>query len=144
MRDEVLRTFDGGLTWVRARSFSFSSVVDARVAVTPANPQLVYLYGGNGSAISLQASTDGGNTWASRSIPPDADFQFGYNTYLVADPTNADTVYVGTTDVFRSTDGGNTWSALTTGMATRMPARAVTRVVSSPRAPERHTHLVIA
>lgn len=115
---------------------------DIRVALGPRDGN-VYVYSGgtlNGrDEIRLAASNDGGRTWAARCVttrdgPNMSTFrtstdggatwggdiaksidmaQFAYNTYLVAHPTEPNTLYVGSRDIYKSTDGGVTWSNLT-------------------------------
>ena len=62
-------------------------------------------------------STDAGATWTTRGVVTNTaagldQGQFGYNTYLRADPNNADTVWVGCRDFFKSADGGVTFANL--------------------------------
>jgi photosystem II stability/assembly factor-like uncharacterized protein len=118
----VFRSTDGGNTWniiytsAFPPAFTSGGLRDIRVAVSAANPQKIYVYSGNSAspvAIRVDVSTDGGNNWTNLGAPGLDSGQFGYNTYLYADPANADTVYVGTRDVFKSTDAGVTWTNLT-------------------------------
>ena len=77
----------------------------------------------------LIKSTDGGQTWMNVStpsgspagltgpyyssfcvMPPEA--QCDYDFYVAVDPTNANIIYLGGLDVWRTTDGGITWTDL--------------------------------
>ncbi|MBI3653193.1 MAG: hypothetical protein HY231_19370 [Acidobacteria bacterium] len=109
----VYRSTDGGDTFTIIFTSPYDNLLtrDMRLAVTPADPLRLYLYtGGSSSGVSdvrVYVSTDSGQSWTNRgggtTIDPN---QFGYNTYIYADPTNADMVYVGSRDIFKSTDGG--------------------------------------
>ncbi|MBL0102930.1 MAG: T9SS type A sorting domain-containing protein [Bacteroidetes bacterium] len=73
-----------------------------------ANDQNVYVsyqYGG------LQKSTNGGLTF-SDIAPSSGDWV----TPFVIDPNDAQTIYGGYSDVFKSTDGGLSWNAISSGM----------------------------
>ncbi len=112
------RSTDGGNTWANVYPVNYDTVFrrDVKVAVTPARPQAVYVYTGGflGSNFSarLSASTNNGTTWSDLNVDFDTA-QMGYNTYVVADPRNADTLYIGSRDVYRSQDGGQNWVNLT-------------------------------
>ncbi|HJQ68030.1 MAG TPA: hypothetical protein VKA70_03620 [Blastocatellia bacterium] len=112
------RSTDGGNTWTNILPVSYDTSFrrDVRVAVTPARPQNVYVFTGgitfNGVSVRVAVSTDNGDTWSDRSTSFDTA-QIGYNSYLYVDPRNADTLYLGSRDVYRSTNGGASWSNLT-------------------------------
>src|SRR5882724_844242 len=121
----LYRSLDGGLNWTEVYDSSFDDAFtllglrDIRVAVSAAAPQKVYVYSGGGVPgsfeIRLTVSTDSGATFgADRALPTVDRGQFGYNTYLYADPFNGDTLYIGARDVFKSVDGGVSWINLTT------------------------------
>ena len=95
------------------------------VAVTPAAPESVYIYFGSDgppAQVRLEESTDAGATWTNRGVVSSNaggldPGQFGYNSYLAVSPTNANTVYVGARDIFRSTDSGVTFTNLINSFA---------------------------
>lgn len=111
----IYRSTNEGVTFERifTSPYNLNQTSDMRLAVTPASPQTIYAYTGGteGSTFGVRVvvSTDGGQTWVNRGSDGIDPSQFGYNTYIYADPTNASTVYVGARDVFKSTDGGVTW-----------------------------------
>ena len=116
----VFRSTDGGNTWNIIYTSAFppafgpsGGLRDIRVAVSAANPQKIYVYSGSTTSIRVDVSTDGGTNWTNLGSSGLDSAQFGYNTYLYVDPANADTVYVGTRDVFKSTNAGATWTNLT-------------------------------
>jgi photosystem II stability/assembly factor-like uncharacterized protein len=112
----LYKSSDRGETWTQlyATPYVTNGTADVRVALSKANPQRIYVYTGgvlnNSADLRVMVSDDGGATWTKRGSVEEIDLgQFGYNTYIEADPENADTVYVGARDVFKSTDAGRTW-----------------------------------
>ncbi len=120
----LFKSTDGGAGWNIALPSPYTASEDAtkdfRVAVTPAAPDRVYAYFGTDGPpkeVRLEMSNDAGATWTNRGVVTNTaagldQGQFAYNTYLVADPANADTVWVGCRDFFRSTDAGVTFTNL--------------------------------
>ncbi|HKQ08386.1 MAG TPA: hypothetical protein VJ464_24920 [Blastocatellia bacterium] len=116
----VARSTDAGATWATcftSDSFDVKKRQDCRVAISPADSRKVYAYyggfSGDNLVANLRASTDGGATWTAAATPGFDTVQIGYNTYLMADPNDGQTLYAGARDLFRSTDGGATWANLT-------------------------------
>ncbi|HEV7858638.1 MAG TPA: DUF4214 domain-containing protein [Pyrinomonadaceae bacterium] len=116
----LYKSTNGGMSWSLSYSSPYtgaSGTQDIRVAISPAASQRVYVIVGNkfsGGELRVEMSDDGGNSWSSRGATVGLDNgQIGYNTYIYADPTNADILYVGTRDVFKSMDKGVTWANLT-------------------------------
>ncbi|MCX6244256.1 MAG: hypothetical protein NTU98_06070, partial [Bacteroidetes bacterium] len=92
------------------------------IAVTAANPAYVYLLyaaGDNGYG-GVYRSTDSGLSFSMRSTSPNiidwscdgsgTGGQGWYDLALAADPANANTIYVGGVNVWKSTDGGINWN----------------------------------
>jgi hypothetical protein len=134
----LFKSTDGGTTWNRVFTSPYTSTQSAtrefRVAVTPANPNRVYVYFGTRTTtpfeVRLEMSDDAGATWTNRGVICGScganntiidPGQFGYNTYLVASPVDADTVYVGSRDIFRSTDKGVSFTDITNAFAPPWP-----------------------
>jgi len=116
----LYRSTDRGNTWsmiFQGPGYSTRLRRDIRVVTTPANPQQIVVYMGGTVGqdfdVHFRISTDGGASWSTRGASGFDTAQIGYNTYLVADPRNANTLYLGSRDVYRSTDGGSTWLNLT-------------------------------
>jgi photosystem II stability/assembly factor-like uncharacterized protein len=114
----VYRSNDGGQTWteIYKSPYTLLNTRDVRVALTPADPQRIYVYVGKtngGAEARLEVSTNGGATWSNRGAACLDAGQVGYNTYLHASPADANTIYVGSRDIYKSTDGGLTWTNLT-------------------------------
>jgi len=107
----LFKSTDGGETWTeitRASGFPAAGVVGRiGVSVSGADSRRVYALVEHERG-GLFRSEDGGTTWAlindNRSIRQRAF----YYTHVIADPRNADVVYLQNTSLFRSTDGGKT------------------------------------
>ncbi len=118
------------------------------VALTPADPLTVYVLCSNeldNSFLGLYRSTDGGSTFTLMSSSPnifgyqddgsDSGGQAWYDMALAVDPQDANTVYVGGINVWKSSDGGANWEIISHWVfpsdvsATRM--RTSTRSISS-------------
>jgi hypothetical protein len=94
------------------------------IAVAATDPNILYAVGSVGGAGSnVYRSADGGATWSAKVQPAWAggcgsgttstDFTRGqawYDLCIAVDPTNANNVWIGGVDMFRSTDGGVSWA----------------------------------
>lgn len=115
----LYRSTDSGSSWTRmlTAQYDMNKRRDLRIAISPADPQKVYVYYGGFISNILDAhvksSTDGGATWQERSVGGVDLGQLGYNSYLYADPRDPLTLYLGSRDVYRSTDGGGSWTNIT-------------------------------
>ncbi len=116
----LYRSTNGGQNWQRIFTTPYDSnrATDIRIAVAQANPQMIYLYTGGliGSSLTLNfyVSTNGGASFTERNLSTGNGgidpSQFGYNTYIFTDPADANAIYLGARDVYKSTDGGVSWT----------------------------------
>ena len=66
----------------------------------------------------IPKTTDGGATWTNVTVPlddngnvlGDANGQAGYDLSLGIDPNNANIVFLGGVNTWKSTDGGSSWT----------------------------------
>ena len=108
--DQLMKSTDGGDTWICLRGWSgganITSLFD--VKVDPSNDDVVYLVVDEGDISRLVKTMNGGLTWREASL---GDSLFHYID-LAVDPNNSRTVYVlgmvlGDVRVYKSCDGLN-------------------------------------
>lgn len=119
---DFYRSTDNGETFTKISSGLPSGQQRGVIAVTAANPNYVYfLVSDNNSGYKgLYRSTDAGLTFTTRSTSPNilnwdcgttaSGGQGWYDLALAVDPANAEVIYVGGVNVFKSNDGGTTWN----------------------------------
>lgn len=86
----------------------------ANIAVTAANPNRVYALVEAKPGGGIYRSDDAGQTWKMMSNFAQLITRPFYYVALTADPTNADVVYGGAENFYKSTDGGANWTTLRT------------------------------
>lgn len=138
----VFRTEDGGITWQNVSDGFFSSASVGALAISSANPDVVYAGTGEANIRTnvcagdgLYRSGDGGTTWARAGLE---DTQ--HIARVVVHPEHPDVVYVaalgpiwgpgGARGIFRSRDGGQHWDPV----LTRDPGGAID-LVMDPKNP---------
>jgi photosystem II stability/assembly factor-like uncharacterized protein len=86
----------------------------ANLAVTAANPNRIYALVEAKPGGGLYRSDDAGASWKLVSSNAQLITRPFYYVALAADPTNADVVYGGAENFYKSTDGGANWTPLRT------------------------------
>jgi hypothetical protein len=119
------RSTDGGATWTTISSgIATTGVNRMAVAVTPANPNAVYVLASsssNSGFFAFYRSTDAGlNFTAMATSTPnllgwatagnDSGGQGWYDLCVAASPTSSNEVVVGGVNVWRTTNGGSNWT----------------------------------
>ncbi len=127
------RSSDGGITWIQiSNGIPNTGVYKMAVAVTPANPNVVYVVAGdnsNSTFLGFYKSLDAGVTF---SIMPTTLNLFGWSDtgndpggsayrQIAASPTNSNEVVVGALNVWRTPDGGGTWGIYGHWLGTNSP-----------------------
>ena len=119
----VFKTLDGGQSWAPMTDKYFGGTIGS-VAVFPANPDIVYVGGGEfpirgnvSHGDGVWKSTDAGKTWTSLGLAATRHI-----SKVRVHPTNSDLVYVAaqgnvwapTPDrgIYRSRDGGRNWTKI--------------------------------
>ena len=116
----ILKTVDGGNTWVVQGELTFAGASFYAIAVDPTDPQRVYV----ATNLGLHRSTDGGSTWVQMTNGlPTISTSIIAATDVVIDPSTPATVYVAFwgDGIYRTTNGGAgnpSWTKLTTGLPT--------------------------
>ncbi len=113
---------DGGTNWRSTTDMQVPNLANTTVAISPANPSIVYSGTGepfgNLDAITgsgLIKSIDGGETWSRIS----GTESFGSVGRLAVNPTNANNLVVATSKgIFKTTDGGASWTKTYSGSGT--------------------------
>ena len=114
-------SINGGVSWSSYLYYS-NSVDQGRIAlaVTPANASLLYavFVNSTGEVLTMFAY-DGVNFYDFTSLPAPITNQYGpctgqcwYDLLIAVDPTNVNTIYVGTNNLYKSINGGSSWSLL--------------------------------
>jgi PKD repeat protein len=114
------RSTDAGENWFQITA-GLPSGARSVIAVSPADPQIVYvmLAQGDNGFKGLYRSTNSGLTFTEMSTSPNimdwscdgsgSGGQAWYDLALVADPANADIIYAGGVNIWKSTNGGANW-----------------------------------
>lgn len=125
--DQFFRSLNGGASFDLSDAGlpDPSEVNRMRIAVTPADPFKVYVLCGrqdDDGFLGLYRSNDGGSSFIERSSAPnifgyddtggDSGGQSWYDMALCADPNDADVIYAGGINVWRSDNGGADWYIL--------------------------------
>ncbi|HNQ59193.1 MAG TPA: T9SS type A sorting domain-containing protein [Bacteroidales bacterium] len=114
------RSTDGGENFTQITN-GLTGGQRAVVAVTPANPEYVYLLVSDNSSgfKGLYRSTDGGTSFVTMSNSPNildwscdgsgSGGQAWYDLEIAADPMNPNLIYAGGINIWKSYNGGETW-----------------------------------
>jgi len=109
---------DGGI------SFTLNPTIPSEsryaIGVTAANPDYVYLIGGDGGGLTgVHRSTNSGVVFTTQATTPNilgygttggTGSQAWYDLVMVADPLDANTLYIGGINIWKSTDAGVNWT----------------------------------
>jgi len=114
-RPGIYRSTNGGASWLPVFTI-LDGYAFPRIGVTPAAPQRAYAHifsnATAGPKYDFLVSNDGGATWKST---PATGLVDDFAIFVHVDPSNADVVYVGMRDLYRSLDGGKTFTNVTKG-----------------------------
>ena len=114
---------DAGVTFTEITSGVPTGARRIALAVSINQPDWVYLLAGNDSGLmGIYRSTDSGNNFITRTTTPnilgyvtnglDTRSQAWYDLVIASDPTNADIIYTGGINIWKSTDGGTTMNCV--------------------------------
>jgi photosystem II stability/assembly factor-like uncharacterized protein len=117
----IFKSTDGGSTWKPLRN-GLPTVVQANLAISPANPKRLYAtvagYDAAGSSgdrgiAGIYRSDDAGETWTqiTTDARPAGRIGGGDLPMPIPHPKDPDTLLMASTVSWKSTDGGKTWAA---------------------------------
>jgi len=126
-RNAIYRSTDNGTSWTQLTSgLPTSGMERIALAVSPNNANYVYalISSTSGSGfLGLYRSTNSGDSWTLMSSTPnilgwnvtgsDTGGQGWYDLCLAASPTNANEIYAGGVNIWKSTNGGVNWTRST-------------------------------
>lgn len=108
----ILKTTNGGQTWIRMRVSSALNQTFRGVWFTDANTGFAV-----GDLGTIVKTTDAGATWTSNTVDPGVDF---YSVFFTDANTGTAVGYPGA--IYRTTDGGGTWNLQLSGPASYLRA----------------------
>ena len=116
---KFFRSTDSGETWTQITS---GIITGGRmvIGVSQNQPNTVYVCQTNGPFVGLMKSTNSGLTFTTQSTSPNimswecdgstTDNQSWYDLCIAVDPNNANTLFVGGADMWKSVNGGVAWT----------------------------------
>lgn len=108
----VYKSVDGGETWRQLTNGLPSDLIGrSNIAVTPADPDIVYVLMEAKPGSGLYRSNDGGESFTMVSDYAPLLTRPFYYTALSVNPKDPNTVWIGTEGLYRSRDGGKTWQS---------------------------------
>lgn len=127
--DGIYKSTNGGTSWSKLTTGmppTSERYERISLAIAASNPSVVYacLTDSNSNTHSIRKTTDAGANWSAVTTPNDNTPQVNgthlggqgwYNNVIAVDPTNANVVYTGGINLFKSTDGGTAWTRITDG-----------------------------
>lgn len=122
--NDIYVSTNNGTSWTIVQTVSSCNRI--ALGVSPHNANYVYALCSNSSNsgfLGMYRSTDSGASFTLRSSSPnimgwngsgsDTGGQGWYDLCVAVDPTNAEIVYTGGVNIWKSTDGGSTWAVRT-------------------------------
>lgn len=126
--DGVYKSITGNAgSWTKLNTgtngFPITGIQRIELACAPSNAQVVYAMaqGGGYGIGGIYRTADGGANWTACTLPVDADGGIGadltrgqawYDLTIAVDPLNANVIFVGGVDLFKSTNAGTTWQQI--------------------------------
>jgi PKD repeat protein len=115
--EEFYLSTDGGTVWAQTTNGLPATSGRLQIAVTPADNSYVYVLSAatNNDFQGIYRSTDSGVSFSARNTTTDifdGSGQAYYDMAIAASATDANTIYTGCLNLWRSTDGGNSFNNL--------------------------------
>jgi photosystem II stability/assembly factor-like uncharacterized protein len=113
--DGIYRSTDGGDHWTKLGNGLPTGVFGkSDLAVSAAAPQRLYALVEAKPGSGLYRSDDAGDHWTLMNTTPGLITRPFYYDHVNADPTNADVLYTGAENFYKSSDGGKTFRTMST------------------------------
>jgi photosystem II stability/assembly factor-like uncharacterized protein len=110
------KSVDMGETWTKINNGLPAEMGKIGVSVSPANPERVYaIVEAEKSKAGLYRSDNGGKSWQHLSSDANITSRSWYYMEILADPRQADVVYVLNSPLTKSIDGGKTFTVIPVG-----------------------------
>lgn len=123
--DGIYKSTDNGQNWTKVfDSDAGTNEQRIELATAPSDANVVYALFEADGVPPIRKTTNGGATWTDMTTPQwydqncsslSADWtrtQDWYDLIAIVDPTDANDVYIGGVDLFKSTDGANNWTQI--------------------------------
>jgi PKD repeat protein len=122
----IYRSENGGMNWTSVHQISEANRIE--IAVTPDDANRIYAVASDASSngyLGFYKSTNSGNSWTEvhdnsslnllgwSSDGSDSGGQGWYDLAIAADPNNADNVFVGGVNTWKSSNAGSSWNIST-------------------------------
>jgi uncharacterized protein (TIGR03437 family) len=109
------RSTDGGNHWslIPSQMSQYGTAIFYQILVDPLQPSTLWVVAANTPQPSgIFTSTDGGDTWTARPLPPLPFSPYSIATSLAIDPKHEGTIYAAGQGIplFKSTDSGQNWA----------------------------------
>lgn len=112
----IWKSMDMGETWTKINNGLPAEMGKIGVSVSPANPERVYaIVEAEKSKAGLYRSDNGGKSWQHLSSDANITSRSWYYMEILADPRQADVVYVLNSPLMKSIDGGKTFTVIPVG-----------------------------
>jgi len=118
--NDFYRSIDNGVTWTQVASGVPTGTSRIAVAVSANQPTWVYLLAGDGGGLDgVYRSTNNGANFTTQATTPNlfgydvtggTGSQAWYDIVIASDPTDANIVYTGGVNIWKSTDAGVNWT----------------------------------
>ncbi|MBP9150780.1 MAG: T9SS type A sorting domain-containing protein [Flavobacteriales bacterium] len=121
---EFWKSVNSGVTFTKITSGLGTGGNRVAIAVSPDEPNYVYaLIGGSTGLVGIYRSTNSGTSFSTRTTTPNilgyetdgsgTDSQSSYDLVIAADPSDAEIIYTGGVNLWKSINGGSTMTNLT-------------------------------
>ncbi len=110
----IFKSTNAGDSFVQISNGLPANFSKCLIDVTPSNPDFVYaLIYENGASINVYKSTDSGENFTNMGATNNDEIsQIWYDMAFAVSPTNANEIYSGTLNIWKSTNGGTTFNQL--------------------------------